>query len=359
MARATGIALVAAAAALVAVSRLDAGDDSAAPDVRHYDIEVSVGDTGLAETVTLHATATRGAGRWSLDLAPEMKVVAAKSGGKPVAFAAKARAVDLDLAPLDLKAGAEFAVTLQVEGAPHEIRRIGERSFVRSAVRPEMTYVRSQHPWYPRAGDVAATVRTVVDAPKGWSVRTAGRPAEPVERSGRLVWTFERDVPGRPVGLVAGKFHPVGASPAAVDALVRSPDHVAGAAGAVTVASNAALDYGARFGKLRDPRLTLVEVPEEFGLGCGYGEEGYLLLAPDAFDGKGGDWVAPFVAHETAHAWWGHAVPFSDFGSEALANWSALTFLAGNDAAEPARKLRRTAIDRVTSLAESGKEVPL
>ena len=47
MARATGTALVAAAAALVAVTRVEGGDDGAAPDVRHYDIEVSVSYTHL------------------------------------------------------------------------------------------------------------------------------------------------------------------------------------------------------------------------------------------------------------------------------------------------------------------------
>jgi hypothetical protein len=339
--------------------RVIAGDDPATPDVRHYDIAVSVGDATITETVTLHAVAARPPESWSLDLAPEMKVVAAESGGKPLPFATKERAVELDLRPLDVKAGAEFAVTLRVEGAPHEIRRIGEKAFVRSAVKPSLVYVRSQHAWYPQNGDDAATYRTVVDVPKGWSVRTAGRFKDPDDSKGRLVWTFDRDAPGRPIGLIAGNFHSVSPSPAAVDALVLSPEHGAGAAAAITVASNAVLDYGERFGKLRDARLTLVEVPEEFGLGCGYGEEGYLLLAPDAFDAKVGDWIEPFVAHETAHAWWGHAVPFSDFGSEALANWSALTFLDGGKGGAAARAMRSTAVDRVASLASSGKEIAL
>ncbi len=338
-----------------------AADDSAAavPDVLHYDIVAVVHETGISEVVTLSAAVTRNPGRWTLALAPEMKLVGAESGGKAVPFTVGDRTVDLDVAGIHVEAGKPLSLTLRVEGSPLEVNK--GMGFVRSQVRPDILYVRSQYPWYPRAPGDPATSRVLVEVPRSWRVRTAGTAKAPEMKGDRAVWTFERLEAGRDLGLIAGPYRRL-ESPLtgalALDALALA-GHEKATEGLLSIATRALRQYAAQFGTLRETRYSLVEVPKEFGAGSGYGEDGYLLLGAGAFEPQAGSWAAELVAHEAAHAWWGNAVPFSDFASEALANWSMLAFLAKEQGEEAARAVRRRAVGRLEKVVAAGKDVAL
>lgn len=354
---ATAVWVVLASAATSARSGEAPG--GSVPDVRHYDLDVGLADTTLTANVTIHATAAKAPKRWTLDLAPQMKVVSARCGERDLSVAAKDWSVEVDLSGAPIADGAEFALTLRVEGAPlEENKRLG---FVRSAVRADAAYIRSQYPWYPRAQGDLATYRTKVDAPETWLVCTAGTAAEPVRAAGRVAWNFERSAAVDRIGLAAAPYVRVEASgegAAAVTAYVW-PGRERAAEGLVQVARAALASYTSRFGPAQDSRWTLVEVPKEFGAGSGYGEAGYVLLGSSAFATEGAEWTREFVAHEIAHGWWGNTVRFADFGNEALANWSAMTFLAETAGPSAAADMRKLAVKRVADLGKSGKEIAL
>ncbi len=127
-----------------------AGDaaGSRSPDVRHYDVDVVLHDASMHETVTVYATAVKAPKHWTLELAPQMKVVSADCGGRAVAVSAKDWTIDVDLSDAQIKDGVEFSLTLHVEGAPlEENPRLG---FTRSAVRPDVAYtLRRKRPAAP------------------------------------------------------------------------------------------------------------------------------------------------------------------------------------------------------------------
>lgn len=332
-----------------------AADD--APHALRYDINVTVRDNDLAVAETIRLSG-RVPSKLTLALVPEMKVVSAEAGDKAVPVSVGKRGIELDLSAVSTT-GAEFSLTLRLEGAPREQFPSTRGGFLRSAVGPDVTYIRSQVAWYARVGDDLATYRTVVDVKSGWLVRTAGVAAAPVKNGDRDVYTFESASPDRDIGLVAGPW--VLRELAASGGTVFDAYHMAGkekGADALLAAGKRAFDfYGAWLGKAPLARFTLVEVPETFGASSGYGESGYDLLGPSAFASPPGVNSIGLVAHEVAHTWWGHAVMFTQWPSEALASFATTKFLEADQGDEAARTDRRSSIEEVLRAADAGKEI--
>ena len=325
------------------------------PDVVRYDLEVAIREKDLLETVTIRAEGLVPS-EWSLDLVPEMKVLSAEAGGKAVPCGVSGSGVLLHVAGGAGADGGSFAVTLRLEGSPREENR--SMGFVRSAVAPGLVHIRSQVPWYPRVPDDPAIVRTVVDAPANLQVRAAGSFAPPEAKGDRALWTFETKDPVDRAGLAAGAWKSLERPRGGVlfDALYTA-GHEKGAEALLAAAGAAFEFYGKRLGPLPWKRLTLVEMPKEFGPSSGYCEEGYILLGPDPFEPAGAAaWVPQGIAHEVAHAWWGHAVPVSDFASESLAEFSSLLALREAKGEEAARGMREAAVVRVAAAAAAGRE---
>src|SRR6185436_12999900 len=132
---------------------------------------------------------------------------------------------------------------------------------------------------------------------------------------------FESTIAEPAIGLVAGAWSrrelPAGGT---VFEAFHLPGKESGADALLAAAKRAFDFYGAWLGKAELSRFTVVEMPESFGAGSGYGESGYALLGPGAFATP--PMNVSLVAHEVAHTWWGHAVLFSEWPSEALASYA-------------------------------------
>lgn len=248
-------------------------------DVRHYDIAVEVLEDRLRETVAIQLVPEAGSAELKLELASAMKVLSLTSAGQDVSFEHAGWELTLDLSGVTPVAGAEVCeLVFEVEGRP--LNRFSEKrgGFLRTTVGPDIAYIRSQYPWYPRLDGDAATYRTVVHARGDWLVRTAGRLGETEKRGERVRWTFHQESPIFRVGLVAGPYlkKELG-SGSPIDAFVFAEDE-AGAEHVMDVAQRAWQHYASRFGKIDRERYTIVEMPAPFGRQSGYGEEDYVLV---------------------------------------------------------------------------------
>jgi tetratricopeptide (TPR) repeat protein len=326
-----------------------------AVDVVRYEIEVTLRGKDLSVASILTVTGTPPA-RWTLDLVPEMQVLSAESNGRPVAYSKSERGVTLDLAGVSADHDESFGVTIRCEGSPAEHFSEDRGGFVRSAVKPERAYVRSQVPWYPRASGDPAIHHVTIDAPSGWQVRSAGDIQSAPSQGDRARWVFETKSPVDRAGFAAGPWKLV--SKGRYDALVE-PGHEKTAEGLLGLTEEVLAFQEKELGALPRSRFALVELPSEFGPGSGYSECGYFLLGPNAFeDGAEPKWVQGFLAHEAAHQWWGHDGLFSDFANEALAEYAKLRFLeAQGDVA--AKELRRSAVEKVAAAAAAGRTIAL
>ncbi|HEU4420305.1 MAG TPA: M1 family aminopeptidase [Planctomycetota bacterium] len=325
-------------------------------DVTSYDLAVELRGNDLAVAASIEATGKVPA-QWRLELAPQMKVLSAEAGGKAVPFTVRGSELVLDFAKAGAATGTKVAVAVRCEGAPSERFSKERGGYVRSAVAPDLVYVRSQVPWYPRAADDPAEHKITVDAPADWQVRCAGDFTAPQPKDARAVWTFATKGPIDRAGIAAGPWQVVrdGAS----DALVTAPH--AQAASAMVAKARETIEFHARdLGPLALERFTLIEMPESFGSGSGYSECGYILLGPGAFEaGPGAGWVARFLAHETAHQWWGQDGLFSDFANEMLAEYAAFRCVRATAGAEAGNRMRSAARERLGKAVAGGKVVAL
>jgi hypothetical protein len=337
-------------AVLLCISRL-----AAQLDVISYDVAVELRGNDLAVATTIAATGKVPA-QWRLELAPEMKVLAAEAGGKPVPFSVRGSELVLDLAKAGADTSNALAVVIRCEGAPSEHFPKEYGGWVRTAVTPDLVYVRNQVPWYPRAGDDPAKHKITVDAPAGWQVRSAGDYWPPREKEARAVWTFATKGPIDRAGLAAGPWQVVRDGAFAALVTAKHTQTV----GPMLAAARTAIEFHGR--DLDSPageRFTIVEMPATFGSGSGYSECGYFLLGPGAFESPAAPWVMRLLAHETAHQWWGHEGRFSDFANEMLAEYAAFRCVRATAGAEAGDRMRRAAKEQLGKAVAGGKSVDL
>lgn len=337
--------------AWLSCSLIPAAPLSAQVELRGCDVAVAIAPTGLAVTASLDLAGVA-AGDLRLTLTPAMKVEDVQVAGQAAQFTVG----DGEIA-IQVPVAGRCTIAVRCSGAPAERFSAARGGFVRSAIGPDLAYVRGQVPWYPRLRDVPAPHRIVVDAPAGWQVRTAGAFAAPVAKGERAIWTFTTAGPIDRAGLAAGPFAVVADGPC--DALVAA-GHERGAAATLALARAAFARHVEAYGALPRQRFSLVEMPEAFGHGSGYSECGYMLLGPGAFaDDPPAAWVPAFLAHETAHQWWGNDGLFGDFASEALAEYSALLCVRGASGDEAAARMRASALAAVGKAIADGKGIAL
>jgi aminopeptidase N len=310
-------------------------------DVTSYDIEEQVETESVTAKVRLTATTDRVPKEWVLDLSPRMRLGKLTVNG--VAVPAKREGNPLEAS---------------VEGSPKGGGG-GRKSTLISSTHAR---IRSQYAWYPRVPDDGASYRTAIDARKDWSVRTAGVEKAVEAKGDRRVWTYEQKMPVRAIGLVAGpytvtKFDTGGGL--VFDAWTLPGDE-AKAEGILAIAKDAFDRYRKWFGDVLVTRMSILEMPSEYGTMSGYGEAGYILLGKGAFDrGSGDAATVELVVHEVAHAWWAQEVGFANFAHESLASWATLRYLAETGAAKREAAVREHAVRVVAELAASGKDVAL
>ncbi|MHC4931416.1 MAG: M1 family aminopeptidase [Planctomycetota bacterium] len=329
-------------------------------DVRHYDLDVQVLETSLKVRAALEVVANKPPKSWKLELADRMTLSFASIKGRSVPYSSEKSGVVLDLSSFrDLK-GTAFRLELTLTGKPHT--RFSERrgGFLRTSVGSDVTYIRSQYPWYPRAADDPATYKVSVETREGWVVRTAGDLKGKSTKGIRKTWVFELSQPVLRVGLIAGPYKVVSLKHAGefvLDAFVLPGDET-GARRLLDIAKRALSHYGKWWGDISAKRYTLVEMPKAFGEGSGYSEHGYLLIGKGAFVvGLDVKWANDLVAHEVAHSWFGGEVSFSNFISESLASYATLRFIEAERGEKAALMERRHSIDAVIRSAVSGQEV--
>ncbi|MCP3914158.1 MAG: tetratricopeptide repeat protein [bacterium] len=336
------------ACASLTLSQAAVADDV---DVLHYRIAATIEDERIVESVTVTARAAKKVRKLELRLASSMTVRSCRLRDFDVPFEHSGWDLVVDLSANGGFKG-ELLLTFEVEGAPYNKQSSGH---VRTVISKEHAYVRSQYAWYPRRADDLAKYETEITVPSAWRVRTAGRFIGTDADGERTKWTYSQEDPCRNIGLVAGPYEQVTSAPGhgvALDAFVYA-GHEAAAKSLLTTASKAIELYGERFGAMTEEAFTLVEMPEAFGSGSGYGEVGYALIGTGAFENTdGAAWAEGLVAHEVAHTWWGREVVFSDFANEMLATYSDWRYREHVHGAEAARAERLRSVKKVARVAE-------
>lgn len=332
-----------------------------AVDLQHVTLQVVLEPTSIREVATLRASASTMPATWTLQLQPTMSVRAVTCHGKDVAHAVDGAELRLELASIERAADGAFELEIRADGAPAETFSKEHGGYVRSVISPDIAYIRSQVAWYPRAEDDACTYAITIEAPEAWQVRTAGALTDRAAANGRATWAFAQARPVRTVGLAAGPWVPLekqAGDGALLDAFAFAGDEQ-GARALLDTAARAFAHYSKQFGDVPRARFTIVAMPEAFGSGSGYGEEGYILVGEGAFDVPDAPWAQDLIAHEVAHTWWGREVSFRDFTNETLATYAELRFAEADRGTDAARAKRRDAVEAVAAAAAEGRTIAL
>lgn len=327
-------------------------------DALRYEIDVVLaGDGEMGATVAIDFT---GGGKLELELASQMRVEKASVGSRFVDARHERDRLEVDTGSASSK---RRRMIFRLSGRPHVQFPKSRGGFLRTTVGKEIAYIRNQYAWYPRVADDPAQYRirfNLVGPAMKWRAQTCGTLREHEEGRSATIWTFETEREVMRAGLAAGPYRRVerksegGLTAAALllDGDDASADHLLG------VASRALDHYAARFGKIALPGYTIVEMPDAYGSGSGYGESGYSLIGAGAFRAAGeAPWADDLVAHEVSHLWFGEEVGFSDWISESLASWATLGFVEADDGPTMAWHVRRKAIEDFLAVAADGRGV--
>lgn len=334
-------------------------------DIRHYRLDADVRelDRRMRLSAGLEMTARVGnlravsfalgeglSGFRDARLKNQLRVKAVRVGGQPVAWAQEDwEAGFTAFLPAPVAAGDALTLDVDLEGA-----------FIQDAdIVPECYYPRSNTSWYPRHGyldratfdlafrhrkrDQVASVgvRVSQEAADAESVVTTYQMSQPVALVVFAIGPFERhvqnvnwDIGGEPIPV---EFNSVPARVAAI-----KHDFV------LAELDNSVRYFAAMFGRYPYERFGAAFHP--FGYGQGFPT---LLMIPPA--DRATTSTFGFIAHETAHQWWGNIVAWRSYRdqwlSEGFAEYSGILYTGLRDKPQ-------SATDMIRARRESLKRIP-
>jgi hypothetical protein len=206
--------------------------------------------------------------------------------------------------------------------------------------RPPIVYS-NRTAWYPRpANEDFARARVALDVPEGWLGVAGGDLVETRTEGGRTRTQYRLDEPGKFVTAVVGYLTDIGLRQEG-DQAVRGyagPRMRGEALNRVRDAQEILAFYAVRFGPSPYPRLGLVVAEGETPGGHSPPGLVYLQVRPPVLNGhlpddpaNFSDLAGFFLAHETAHQWWGQGAAPANYRerwlSEAWAQYAAALWL--------------------------------
>ena len=305
---------------------------------RHYELEVALSgrELELSGRARLHLTAMTGKARVvKLEIHSDLVVRRATTGdGQELFFQQSGAEMSDQLAevlvvlPRAPAQGTETVVELEYSGSA--IAKVRSKSFA---------LVNTTH-WYPHAGTIdRATYDVTLRWPETVELVTGGRLVDSGNHGGQRFERRQIELPTFGVSFEVGKFRithgqagDVRVTLAADALLTWSQDKNRRRELLATVCD--ALEYFEEtFGDFPLDELTVVTSPRGFSQSL----LGFVTLSALSMSEDG--WFARYlgledrrtvVAHELAHQWWGHMVPWQDYRdqwiSEAMANYAAVLY---------------------------------
>lgn len=207
--------------------------------------------------------------------------------------------------------------------------------------RPPLVYS-NRTAWYPRpASEDFARARVSLDVPEGWLGVTGGELVEARTEGGRSRAEYRLDQPGKFITAVVGHLTDVGLRQEGEQAVrgYAGPRTRAETLDKMQAAQEMLAFYAERFGPSPYPRLGLVVAEGETPGGHSPPGLVYLQVRPPVLSGRAlpddpsnfSDLAGFFLAHETAHQWWGQGTAPANYRerwlSEAWAQYAAALWL--------------------------------
>ncbi|MBI3038225.1 hypothetical protein HYY75_04110 [bacterium] len=222
--------------------------------------------------------------------------------------------------------GKRVSLQWKYQGDPSKIQ---SGNVVWDYIGKEGCYFKSAANWYPNLGiNMPAMASMTILAPASWTIVTQGKLVASIPSNLETSWTFSTDKPSDGFSLVGGEL--VGAQ-ADFDGVkvqvLLTREHQSKLEKYMELLKSILQYYSARFSPFPFSKMIMAEVEGKFPMG--YGSQELLVMTGLEFEKFLAD--PGFVAHETAHQWWGNKVmakfPQSNWLNEGFATFSQMEFV--------------------------------